>query len=89
MTTPWAPFEKPLAVNIAITGTDPIRLDFPPGRYAVSFPHVQVTVNGGPTEVTITASPELAEGAEVYTHIKLQFPAALVGLRAFVWVVEV
>lgn len=71
--------------TLAITGTDPIRLAFPAGQYLVTEPVVLVTVSGGPTHVTITATPETVSGyGEVYTGVDLVFDAALVGLRASV-----
>lgn len=71
--------------TLAITGTTPIRLDFPAGQYLVTEPVVLVTVSGGATSVTITATPDVVAGVgEVYTHVLLTFPAELVGLRASV-----
>lgn len=82
----WAPFTRPLARTVAITATN-VRLDFPAGRYLVSEPVVQVTVSGGPTNVTISSPMESVTGlGEVHTHIALIFPAELVGLRAHIWV---
>jgi len=82
----WAPFARPLAVNIAITGTS-IRLDFPPGRYLVAEPVVMVTVQGAETNVDWTSDPEAVAGlGEVHTHIVLAFQAGAVGKRASVWV---
>lgn len=87
MPYPWAPYARPLAVDIAISTADPIRLDFPPDRYLTSRPVVFVTVNGGRTEVTITSALEAVSGyGEMYTHITVQFPADLVGKRAAIWV---
>ena len=82
----WAPFTRPLAVNIAITAEE-IRLDFPAGRYLVAEPVVMVTVQGGPTEVDWASPAEAVAGlGEVHTHVALTFPAGAVGLRASVWV---
>lgn len=84
--TDWAPFTRPLAVNIAITGTS-IRLDFPAGRYLVAEPVVMVTVQGAVTQVDWTSPPEAVAGlGEVHTHVVLTFQAAAVGKRASVWV---
>ena len=44
--TDWQPWTRPLAVNIAITGTS-IRLDFPAGRYLVAQPVVREITNRG------------------------------------------
>lgn len=82
----WAPWTRPLAVNIAITGTS-IRLDFPPGRYLVDEPVVIVTVQGAPTDVDWSSPPEAVAGlGEVHTHVVLTFDAGAVGKRASVWV---
>jgi hypothetical protein len=82
----WAPFTRPMAVNIAITGTS-IRLDFPAGRYLVDEPIVLVTVQGAPTDVDWTSDPEAVAGlGEVHTHVQLTFDAGAVGQRASVWV---
>lgn len=87
MDFPWTPYQRPLAVDIAITSTSPIRLDFPPGRFTVTEPLVFVTVNGGPTHVTTTSPKESVVGyGEIHTHVTVTFPSGLVGLRAFVWV---
>lgn len=87
MTEDWAPFMRPVARNIALTGTV-TRLDFPPQRYLVNEPIVLVTVNGARTEVTITYPREAVTGVgEVYTHIVLTVPADLVGKRANVYVI--
>lgn len=84
--TDWAPFTRPLAVNVAITSTS-IRLDFPVGRYLVDEPVVQVTISGAPTEVTISSPAEEVAGlGEVHTHVLLGFQAGAVGRRAHVWV---
>lgn len=87
MAYPWAPYQRPLAVEIAISTADPIRLDFPPDRYLASRPIVLVTVNGGRTEVTVTSVLEAVAGfGEMFTHVSLQFPADLVGKRVAIWV---
>ena len=84
--TDWQPWTRPLAVNIAITGTS-IRLDFPAGRYLVAEPVVMVTVQGAPTDVDWTSPPEVVAGlGEVHTHVVLAFDAGAVGQRASVWV---
>lgn len=71
--------------TLAITGTAPIRLNFPPGMHLVTEPVVLVTVSGGPTHVTITSTPSAVAGlGEVYSHVDLTFDAAQVGLRAHV-----
>lgn len=85
--TDWAPWTRPLAVNIAVTGTSGIRLDFPTGRYLVDEPVVMVTVQGAPTNVNWTSPPEEVAGlGEVHTHVVLTFDAGAVGKRASVWV---
>lgn len=90
MTYPWAPYQRPLAVTLPITTSDPIRVNFPADRYLVDFPLVFVTVNGGPTEVTIASSKEEVTGyGEMHTHVMLTFPVVLVGKTASVWVMGV
>lgn len=87
---PWAPYQRPLAAHVAITSEEPIRLDFPGGRFTVNEPLTFVTVNGGPTEVTVVSPKEEAPGlGEMHTHITLQFPKTLVGHTAAVWVMGV
>jgi hypothetical protein len=82
----WAPWARPLAVDLAITATS-IRLDFPAGRYLVAAPVVQITVNGGTTNVSWSSPPEAVAGlGEVHTHVVLGFEAGAVGKRAAVWV---
>nr|WP_315210083.1 hypothetical protein [uncultured Albidiferax sp.] len=82
----WAPYTRPMARNIAITSSE-ITLDFPAGRYLVDPPVVLVTVSGGPTDVTITTTPEAVAGlGEVYARVQLTFPPSAVGLRAHVWI---
>ena len=84
--TDWQPWTRPLAVNIAITGTS-IRLDFPAGRYLVAEPVVMVTVESAATDVDWTSPPEAVAGlGEVHTHVVLAFDAGAVGQRASVWV---
>lgn len=70
--------------TIAVTtSTAPIRFDFPAGQYLVTEPVVLITVNGAPTNVTITATPQaMGDLGNVYTHIQVQFDAAAVGKRA-------
>lgn len=74
--------------TIAITtSAAPIRLDFPAGQYLVTEPVVLITVNGAPTNVTITATPAaMGDFGEVYTHILVQFDASAVGKRASILV---
>ncbi|MDR2945989.1 MAG: hypothetical protein LBV79_04510 [Candidatus Adiutrix sp.] len=87
---PWAPYQRPLAVRVAVTSGEVIRLDFPGGRFTVNEPLTFVTVNGGPTEVTVTSPKELVPGlGELHTHINLQFPETLAGRTAAVWVMGV
>ena len=87
---PWAPYQQPLAARLAITSGGPIRLDFPGGRFTVNEPLTFVTVNGGPTEVTVTSPKELVPGlGELHTHVNLEFPESLVGKTAVVWVMGV
>lgn len=82
----WAPWTRPLAVNIAVTATS-IRLDFPPARYLVAEPVVIVTVQGAPTDVDWSSPAEAVAGlGEVHTHVVLTFDAGAVGKRASVWV---
>lgn len=88
--TPWSPYQRPVATKIAITSANPIRLNFPPGRYTVTEPLTFVTVNGGVTNVTITSKMEEVTGlGEMYTHVNLQFPSSLIGLAAYVWIMGV
>lgn len=90
MTYPWTPYQRPLAVTIPITSASEIRLDFPADRYLVAMPVTLVTVNGGPTEVTITSPMEAVAGyGEMHTHILVTFPASLVGKTANIWVMGV
>lgn len=82
----WAPFTRPLAISAPITA-ETMRLDFPAGRFLVQAPVVQVTVSGAATEVTISSPLEAVSGlGEVHTHIVLEFPDALIGKQAHIWV---
>lgn len=75
-----------LVETIPITGLN-VRLDLPPDRFLADPPVVIVTVNGGPTEVTIRHPKELVVGVgEVHTHIRLTFKPEVIGLTANVWV---
>lgn len=74
--------------TLAITSTNAIQLDFPPGQYLVTEPVVLVTVSGAPTNVTIAATPTtVGDLGNVYTNVKLTFDAAAVGKRAHVLVI--
>jgi hypothetical protein len=80
----WAPWTRPLAINIGITGTS-IRLDFPAGRYLVDEPVVHLTVNGGTAAVSWSCPKEAVAGlGEVHTHVQLSFGAGDVGKRVSV-----
>lgn len=71
--------------TLPITSVEPIRLNFPAGLYMVTPPVVLVTVDGGPTHVSIVKAPVSVPGyGEVYAHVDLIFPASLVGLHAHV-----
>jgi hypothetical protein len=87
MKYPWLPYQRPLAMRLAIAGTDPIRLEFPPDQFTVDEPLVFVTVVGAPTEVDISSPLVLLTGVgEVHTYVDLTFQAAAVGKAANVWV---
>lgn len=63
-----------------------IRLNIPKNRYAVVEPIVLCTVIGGITEVNIVGGLELVPSVgEVFTHVILTFPAALIGKKCNVW----
>ena len=84
----WSPLDQAFAANIAITGTS-IRLDFPPNRYMVNEPVTLVTVSGGLSEVTVSSPAEAIAGlGEVHNHVMLAFPAAVVGQRAHILIIE-
>lgn len=86
MMYPWAPYKRPLAANVSITDTL-VHLELPPDQYTVNDPLVFVTVNGGPTEVSISSPLVLLAGVgEVHTYVDLTFPSSLIGKKAAVWV---
>lgn len=74
-----------LVTQIPITETT-IRIELPRKRYSIVEPIVLCTVIGGVTEVDIKGGLEYVDRVgEVFTHITLTFPAALIGKRCNVW----